>query len=42
MRYKKQVKKLIITIYYFKTKGSGKINFIKFKGPFGLFKEARD
>ena len=29
-------------IYYFKTKGSGKINFIKFKGPFGLFKEARD
>ena len=42
MRYKKQVKKLIITIYYFKTKGSGKINFIKFKGPFGLFKETRD
>ena len=29
-------------IYNFKTKGSAPINFIKFKGPFGLFREIRD
>ena len=29
-------------VYYFKSKGSGKRNFIKFKGPFGLFREIRD
>ena len=29
-------------VYYFKRKGSSKINFIKFKGPFGLFREIRD
>ena len=23
-------------IYYFKTRGSGKVNFVKFQGPFGL------
>ena len=28
--------------YNFKTKGSDPINFIKFKGPFGLFREIRD
>ena len=26
-------------LIYFKTKGSGQIDFIKFKGPFGLFRE---
>ena len=29
-------------LIYFKTKGSGQIDFIKFKGPFGLFREIRD
>ena len=29
-------------IYNFKTKGSAPIHFIKFKGPFGLFREIRD
>ena len=24
------------SIYYFKTRGSGKVNFVKFQGPFGL------
>ena len=29
-------------IYNFTIKVSGSINFVKFKGPFGLFKEIRD
>ena len=29
-------------IYYFKTKGSGEIDFIKFKDPFGLCWEITD
>ena len=29
-------------VYNFTNKASGSIKFIKFKGPFGLFKEIRD
>ena len=29
-------------VYYFKSKDSGKINFIKFKSPFALFRDIRD
>ena len=29
-------------IYNFKIKSSAPINFIKFKGPFGIFREIRD
>ena len=29
-------------IYYFKTRGSSKVSFVKFQGPFGLSREIRD
>ena len=41
MRYKRCVKKLTMKIWFIISQ-SGSINFTKFKGPFGLFKETKE
>ena len=41
MRYKRCVKKLTMKIWFIISQ-SGSINFTKFKGPFGLFKEIKE
>ena len=41
MTYKRCVKKLTMKIWFIISQ-SGSINFTKFKGPFGLFKETKE